>query len=107
MGLFSDPQVKEPPKRSSREKCWEARDQYFACLDEIKVANPLDPANSSVLKKCDPQDKQFNKDCVSSWVKYFKEKRPFDIKKERMLKEMEANNGQIVQLPGSRVPPPK
>ncbi|ODV85406.1 hypothetical protein CANARDRAFT_7521 [[Candida] arabinofermentans NRRL YB-2248] len=93
----------EPPNRSQRELCWQSRDIYFQCLDKIEVVNPLDPKHSDKIKKnCSSQDIQFQKDCVASWVKYFKEKRPFDIKKERMLKEAEAQNAEIVQLNGLR-----
>lgn len=93
----------EPPKRSSREKCWESRDLFFACIDKQGIDSPLDPKFAKTIKKeCDSEDKQFSKDCVASWVKYFKEKRPYDLKKERMLKEAEENGQEIVQMDGYR-----
>lgn len=101
MWFSSDKQQPEVPKREQRKKCWESRDLFFACLDEQNIVNPLDPSKAADVKKhCGSLDQQFQKDCVASWVKYFKEKRPFDIKKERMLAEA-ANQGQeIVQMPG-------
>ncbi|KAH3668194.1 hypothetical protein OGAPHI_001948 [Ogataea philodendri] len=99
MGLFSKETVKEPPNRSKREKCWESRDIYFRCLDRIEVENPFDKTKQDKIKKnCSSEDAQFSKDCVTSWVKYFKEKRPFDIKKERMLKQAAEENAEIIPL---------
>jgi len=91
----------EPPSRSKREKCWESRDLYFSCLDKLQIDNPLDPQHAKTIKSnCSNEDKKFNKDCVASWVKYFKEKRPFDLKKERMLKEAAEQGQQIIQMDG-------
>ncbi|TID28796.1 hypothetical protein CANINC_002315 [Pichia inconspicua] len=93
----------EPPSRSKREVCWLARDKYFACLDKHNIENPLDPAKAKLSDKyCGSEDKEFKKDCIASWVKYFKEKRPFDIKKERMLQEAKENGSEIVQMDGYR-----
>lgn len=93
----------EPPSRSKREQCWASRDLYFQCLDKSGIDNPLDPTKEKQAKKdCGSEDKQFQKDCISSWVKYFKEKRPFDLKKERLLKEAADNGQEIVQMEGYR-----
>lgn len=91
----------ELPKREQRKKCWESRDLYFACLDKEGIINPFDPSKTKQIKQnCGSEDVQFQKDCIASWVKYFKEKRPFDLKKEKLLSEA-ANQGQeIVQMPG-------
>lgn len=91
----------EPPSRSKREICWASRDAYFACLDKYQVDNPLDPVKGEIASsKCGAEDKQFQKDCIASWVKYFKEKRPFDLKKERLLKEAADQGQEIVQMDG-------
>lgn len=101
--FFAKKEESEPPKRGKREQCWASRDAYFACLDKHDIINPLDPKNVKTAKKeCGSEDKQFEKDCIASWVKYFKEKRPFDIKKERMLKEAAENGQEIVQMEGYR-----
>ena len=102
--LFSKKEeTSEPPSRSKREQCWASRDAYFACLDKHNIENPLDPEKAKIASKnCAAEDKQFSKDCVASWVKYFKEKRPFDIKKERMLKGAAENGQEIVQMEGYR-----
>lgn len=93
----------EPPSRNKREQCWKSRDLYFACLDKNEIENPLDPVKAKIAKKqCGSEDSQFEKDCIASWVKYFKEKRPFDLKKERLLKEAADNGQEIVQMEGYR-----
>ncbi|GME87484.1 unnamed protein product [Ambrosiozyma monospora] len=105
MGLFSlfQQDTTEPPNRSKREKCWESRDLYFQCLDKIDVSNPFDKnSQKKINKNCHAEDKQFQKDCVASWVKYFKEKRPFDLKKEKMLAEAKQEGAEVVPLPGVR-----
>jgi hypothetical protein len=53
------------PTRSERAKCWEARDRYFQCLDDEGVLAPSSEGKSSA---CFPLRKQFEKDCVKSWV---------------------------------------
>ncbi|QPG73869.1 hypothetical protein FOA43_001184 [Brettanomyces nanus] len=101
--FFTTVETKEPPNRSKREKCWESRDIYFKCLDRIEVIDPLNQQKKSLIKKeCGNEDKQFEKDCVASWVKYFKQKRPFDKKKERMLNDAKNEGAEVVQLPGYR-----
>ncbi|GME93129.1 hypothetical protein B5S28_g870 [[Candida] boidinii] len=103
MGFFSSSETKEAPNRSKREQCWESRDIYFACLDKIQVSNPFQPDNvTKINKNCYKEDQKFQKDCVASWVKYFKEKRPFDLKKERMLREAKEQNAEVIPLPGVR-----
>lgn len=103
MSWFAEEKKPELPKREQRKKCWQARDNFFACLDEQNIVNPLDPAKAADVKKyCGKQDVEFGKECIASWVKYFKEKRPFDIKKERMLAEAEQQGSEIVQMPGYR-----
>ncbi|ODV62407.1 Coa6p ASCRUDRAFT_134690 [Ascoidea rubescens DSM 1968] len=86
------------PLRSNRKICWESRDGFNKCLDKIEVINPLDPANKKIIEKnCSAEDKRFQQDCATSWVKYFKEKRIVDIKKAKIQKEIDENRA--TQLP--------
>lgn len=78
------------PSRSSRKQCWESRDLFFGCLDSINVINPLDAKHQKSIKaSCSSEEAKFEEDCATSWIKYFKEKRVVDFKRERFLKEME------------------
>ncbi|SCU98372.1 LAFA_0G17458g1_1 [Lachancea sp. 'fantastica'] len=105
MGWFSktkpmDDQSKAP-SRSSRKQCWEARDGYFRCLDNISVVNALDPKHHDDIKKsCHGEEDKFEQDCATSWIKYFKEKRVVDYKREKFMKEMESKNAQQIDLSG-------
>ncbi|KAF6011291.1 hypothetical protein HII13_002648 [Brettanomyces bruxellensis] len=86
-----------------REQCWESRDIFFKCLDNIKVIDPLDPEKGQEIKKnCGKEDQQFQKDCVASWVKYFKQKRPFDKKKAKILKQAKDEGAEVIQMSGYR-----
>lgn len=108
MGWFSNKEdtKKEyhPNNRSSRKHCWDARDEFFQCLDKINVVNALDPAvEGKVNKSCSTQEKKFNENCATSWISYFKEKRVVDYKKEQFLKEMEQQNAQKIELTPEQV----
>ncbi|KAH3903120.1 related to Cytochrome c oxidase assembly factor 6 [Saccharomycodes ludwigii] len=108
MGWFSnlsskpmDDQTKAP-SRSSRKQCWDSRDAYFNCLDKIDVIDSLDPRNKSKISSvCGKQEKKFEYDCATSWIKYFKEKRITDLKKEKIMREIAQNGGQIISMDGS------
>lgn len=102
---FNSPSSNEstPPLRSTRKKCWESRDKFFACLDGIGVENALDSAHKPAVKKnCSSQEAEFDRDCAASWVKYFKEQRYYSIKKEKFIKEMEEQGGTEIPIPQQR-----
>ena len=86
------------PLRSNRKLCWESRDNFNKCLDKIEVVNPLDASKQKLIKdNCSAEDQKFQQDCATSWVKYFKEKRVVDIKKQAIQKEIDENRA--TQLP--------
>lgn len=59
-----DKQEAEPsPTRESRAKCWNSRDEFFACLDASKVASPADRGD-----KCSEQAKQYETNCAKRWA---------------------------------------
>ncbi|CUS20899.1 LAQU0S02e00892g1_1 [Lachancea quebecensis] len=90
-----------PPSRSSRKQCWESRDVFFQCLDKISVVNALDPKNQEAIQKnCKDQENKYEQDCATSWIKYFKEKRVVDHKREKFMQEMESKNAQQIDLSG-------
>ncbi|ODV70919.1 Coa6p CYBJADRAFT_169871 [Cyberlindnera jadinii NRRL Y-1542] len=102
MGLFSSSSdtATVAPNRSKRQVCWDARDEYLNCLEKNNVLNPFEDKYSSVIKKeCAQQEKEFESKCVKSWVHYFKEKYVVDLKRERFLKDMEAQGGQQLPFP--------
>lgn len=58
----------EPPTAASREdrqKCWESRDAYFACLDAAGVVKAGEENNA-----CSTQATHYEQNCAKSWVRY-------------------------------------
>ena len=56
----------KPPARQDRQKCWESRDVYFACLDAAGVLKPGDEAPGTCAKEL----KMYESNCAKSWVRY-------------------------------------
>ncbi|ODV96934.1 hypothetical protein PACTADRAFT_39201 [Pachysolen tannophilus NRRL Y-2460] len=100
MGFFglskSEDSSSQIPMRSKREKCWESRDLFNKCLDKYNIDNALDKNSIKIINQnCAEEDKQFNKDCAASWVEYFKGKRYVEIKKAKMLEQVEIDNAKL------------
>ncbi|KAL0945355.1 hypothetical protein HGRIS_000853 [Hohenbuehelia grisea] len=66
----SKPQQEAQPTRQERQKCWEGRDAYFACLDRVGVLKAGDEGNA-----CQAEDKLYQENCAKSWVAYFNQRR--------------------------------
>ncbi|KAK2159342.1 hypothetical protein LSH36_154g01063 [Paralvinella palmiformis] len=63
------------PTKDEREKCWNARDSLWKCLDE----------NNDDESKCTKFRKAFQKHCSKQWTKYFDRRRAY-LKYEAKLK---------------------
>ncbi|KAK0749963.1 cytochrome oxidase c subunit VIb-domain-containing protein [Schizothecium vesticola] len=77
------------PTRSERQRCWEARDAYFSCLDAHNIVDALKD-NKAAGKACGAQSAQFEQNCATQWVTYFKKWRVQELQKKVRLKELEA-----------------
>ena len=44
--------------REARKKCWDARDEYWKCLDK----------NNDDYSKCENERKPFESNCTKTWV---------------------------------------
>ncbi|CCF56656.1 hypothetical protein KAFR_0B03590 [Kazachstania africana CBS 2517] len=81
--------------RKQRELCWESRDDFFNCLDKINVINSLDPKNEKLINQnCKDESKKFNKNCATSWINYFKQKRLIDFRNSQIDRELELKRQQ-------------
>ncbi|PAV16088.1 hypothetical protein PNOK_0770800 [Pyrrhoderma noxium] len=60
----------KPPDRQDRQKCWESRDAYFACLDAAGFVKPGDEG-----KSCSAELKKYEGSCAKSWIDYFNQRR--------------------------------
>ena len=58
------------PNREEREKCWNARDDYWECLDK----HGMDTKSSEV---CQELRKTFENSCSHAWVKYFDRRKDY------------------------------
>lgn len=71
------------PDKEHRQECWNARDQYWACVDKVA------PTFSSTSGQPEPKEclklrKLFETSCPGQWVKHFDRKRNYEQFKERM-----------------------
>ncbi|CAK9437615.1 uncharacterized protein LODBEIA_P19930 [Lodderomyces beijingensis] len=96
MGLNSgSAKMDVAPDKASRRKCWDSRDRFFQCLNDNHIDNSLDPAElPKVNEKCAALKKQFESDCIDTWVKYFQEKRFNDIVRKRYIAKLESEGAQ-------------
>lgn len=53
--------------RSQRALCWEARDEFFKCLDANGIVDSIKHADKA-KKSCGKEEQAFEKECVASWV---------------------------------------
>ncbi|KAL1900503.1 hypothetical protein Sste5346_002224 [Sporothrix stenoceras] len=96
------------PSRAERQKCWDARDNYFGCLDRINVIDAVEPRGAAVAQKaCAKEGEQLEKDCAAEWVAHFKKFRVANHQKEQRLAALKAQGANEVQInngPGDSVP---
>lgn len=91
------------PTRSERQKCWLARDTYFACLDNHAVDDPLKHPTID-KKECKSESAQMDQDCAREWVKYFKQWRVADLQKRRRLEELRKQGAVEMEVTSSFAP---
>ncbi|KAH8819796.1 cytochrome oxidase c subunit VIb-domain-containing protein [Xylogone sp. PMI_703] len=91
------------PDRSQRAKCWEARDQYFECLDKNSIIDSLGEKDKAA-KACGSEGKKFEANCATSWVKYFKQRRVMEHQKNQTLEKLKAEQAQKLSGLGSGSP---
>lgn len=107
------------PDRSQRDRCWEARDKFYACLDNAGIIDSV-KEDAAARKNCASEMAQFEKDCAASWVgslvkcgtgigdssgadgdvasqvQYFKQRRVFLHQKQETLNALEKKGAQNV-----------
>lgn len=55
------------PGRSSRERCWQGRDRFFACLDKHDILNSI-KEDGEARRKCGKEIAEFEGACAKAWV---------------------------------------
>lgn len=56
-----------------RSRCYEARDNYFLCLDQVEKRTGKEVADNAV--DCAKEYQEYTNNCLSSWVRYFNQQR--------------------------------
>ncbi|KAI4225111.1 MAG: hypothetical protein L6R36_004168 [Xanthoria steineri] len=82
------------PDRTSRAKCYEARDAFFHCLDKNGILDAIKDQEKA-RQGCGDVEKAFGRDCAGSWVTYFKQRRVMEWKKQQTLNKIEAEGGWV------------
>jgi len=116
MGLFysSAPASPPPPKissdgtpiapdRTQRAKCWEARDGYFKCLDKNSIIDSLTDKDVAE-QKCGGENRSFESNCASSWVRYFKQRRVMEYQRFQTLERLKAEGAEGTYVESSSSP---
>ncbi|KAL8803240.1 MAG: hypothetical protein Q9182_003271 [Xanthomendoza sp. 2 TL-2023] len=94
------------PDRSSRTKCYEARDAFFKCLDHYGILDAI-KEEELASKACKDTEIVFGRECAGSWVTYFKQRRVMEWKKQQTLNKIEAEGGWVPPPPVSQSQMPK
>lgn len=55
------------PDRSSRARCWEGRDAFFACLDRNEILDAIKD-DKEARRKCAKEVAEFEAACSQTWV---------------------------------------
>ncbi|KAL8931434.1 MAG: hypothetical protein Q9211_006965 [Gyalolechia sp. 1 TL-2023] len=81
------------PDRSARDRCYEARDAFFACLDRANIVDSLKEADKAE-EACGKLERGMRKDCAASWVQYFKQRRVMEWKKQKTYEKLAAEGAE-------------
>ncbi|PRT53128.1 Cytochrome c oxidase subunit 6B-like protein new16 [Wickerhamiella sorbophila] len=90
MGWFSkSPSEPVVVHTKERRKCWEARDEFFACLDSNEIVDAIKD-DKKARKACPAQLEKYENSCIETWIEYFKQKRVADHTRQQKIAELEA-----------------
>ncbi|KAI1385753.1 cytochrome oxidase c subunit VIb-domain-containing protein [Hypoxylon trugodes] len=89
------------PDRTERKQCWDARDNFYQCLDRHNVIDSLNGEGKKIAdKQCAQENKAFEQNCASAWVTYFKRYRVADHQKKKTLERLEKEGANKVAIEG-------
>ncbi|KAJ6019170.1 hypothetical protein N7499_009672 [Penicillium canescens] len=84
------------PDRTSRARCWEGRDLFFACLDKNDILDGI-KEDKKARQKCAKEVEEFEAACSQSWVKYFKEKRVMEYNRDKTIERIQKEDAAKVK----------
>lgn len=71
------------PDKAARQACWNARDEYWQCLDKIAPTYST-TSGEDAPKECKQLRKLFESGCPNQWVNHFNRKRSYEAFKKKM-----------------------
>ncbi|OTB01983.1 hypothetical protein M426DRAFT_323065 [Hypoxylon sp. CI-4A] len=90
------------PDRTERKQCWDARDNFYKCLDKHEVIDSLNGDGKKIAEKhCSSENKAFEENCASAWVTYFKRYRIADYQKKKTFERLEKEGANKMGIEGS------
>jgi cytochrome c oxidase assembly factor 6 len=112
------------PDRSQRSHCWDARDNYYSCLDKNGIVDSI-KEKEKAEKACAVEGKRFEANCAESWVRssqvsseeaidiscggengadhiflqvtYFKKRRVMEYQRNQALEKLKKENAQEIK----------
>ncbi|KAK9464666.1 cytochrome oxidase c subunit VIb-domain-containing protein [Lipomyces arxii] len=84
--------------RHDRQLCWDARDEYFRCLDANKITTVATQDSST----CSEYYTAMAQHCRQTWVEYFIAKRERDLQVLEMKKRVEGMSLEEAQAQAQR-----
>ncbi|KAK3070788.1 hypothetical protein LTR53_009822 [Teratosphaeriaceae sp. CCFEE 6253] len=87
------------PDRTGRQKCWDGRDAFFACLETHGIIDSV-KQDDKARKACAPELGEFERTCASSWVTYFKKRRVMEYQRDMTIRKLNAENAQSIDMGG-------
>ncbi|KAI1504088.1 cytochrome oxidase c subunit VIb-domain-containing protein [Biscogniauxia marginata] len=89
------------PDRTERKQCWDARDNFYRCLDRHDVIDSLNgEGKKKADKHCAQENHAFEHDCAAAWVTYFKKYRVAEYQKKKTFERLEKEGANRVAVPG-------
>ncbi|KAL8917062.1 MAG: hypothetical protein Q9208_008178 [Pyrenodesmia sp. 3 TL-2023] len=81
------------PDRSARDRCYEARDAFFACLNRAGIVDSIKESDAAG-RECGALEKGMGRECAASWVRYFKQRRVMEWKKQKTYERLAAEGAE-------------
>ncbi|KAK7208295.1 hypothetical protein BZA70DRAFT_273372 [Myxozyma melibiosi] len=86
--------------RAERQKCWDARDGFFACLTENKIRSLRKPeARTAVSEKCKEASDVLHQSCRQAWVDHFMRLRERELGMVEFKKRIADNTDTVERAP--------
>ncbi|KAK0517214.1 hypothetical protein JMJ35_000369 [Cladonia borealis] len=83
------------PSRQSRAVCYAARDRFFECLEKNGIIDSIKEKEKSE-ERCGMEEGELRRECVGSWVTYFKQRRVMEHNKKQTIEKLEKEGASVL-----------